>query len=109
MFWTYIKEDIQAVFERDPAVRSKCEVVFAYPGFHAVLVHRGAHWLWTHGRTTVARIVSHLSRFLTGALLGSVPIFYVMPALAELSQLLGSRSRTPREKTIHELTLTETK
>jgi len=66
MFWTYIKEDIQAVFERDPAVRSKWEVVFAYPGFHAVLFHRGAHWLWTHGRTTLARIVSHLSRFLTG-------------------------------------------
>jgi serine O-acetyltransferase len=66
MFWTYIQEDIQAVFERDPAVRSKWEVIFAYPGFHAVLFHRWAHWLWTHGRTTLARIVSHLSRFLTG-------------------------------------------
>jgi serine O-acetyltransferase len=66
MFWQFITEDIQAVFERDPAVRSKWEVVFAYPGFHAVLLHRGAHWLWTHGQTTLARIVSHLSRFLTG-------------------------------------------
>ena len=52
---------------------------------------------------------THLSRFLTGALLGSVSVFYVMPALAELSQRLGSRSRTPPDKTIHELTLTETK
>jgi serine O-acetyltransferase len=66
MFLQYIKEDIQAVFERDPAVRSKWEVIFAYPGFHAVQLHRFAHWLWTHGVTTLARIVSHLSRLLTG-------------------------------------------
>jgi len=66
MFWQHIKEDIQAVFERDPAVRSKWEVVFAYPGFHAVLLHRAAHGLWVKGWTTLARVVSHLSRFLTG-------------------------------------------
>jgi serine O-acetyltransferase len=66
MFWQHIREDIQAVFERDPAVRSKWEVVFAYPGFHAVLFHRLAHWLWTRKFTTFARIVSHISRFLTG-------------------------------------------
>jgi serine O-acetyltransferase len=66
MFWQHIREDIQAVFERDPAVRSKWEVVFAYPGFHAVLFHRLAHWLWTRQFTTFARIVSHISRFLTG-------------------------------------------
>lgn len=65
-FWAHVKEDIQAVFERDPAARSKWEVVLAYPGFHAVLFHRLAHWLWTHGWTTPARVVSHLSRFLTG-------------------------------------------
>lgn len=64
--WEYIKEDIRVVFERDPAVRSTWEVVFAYPGFHAVLFHRLAHWLWGHGLTTLARILSHLSRFLTG-------------------------------------------
>src|SRR5947207_7566638 len=66
MFWGYIKEDIQAVFERDPAVRSKWDVVLAYPGFHAVQFHRLAHWLWGHGWTTLARVVSHGSRFLTG-------------------------------------------
>jgi serine O-acetyltransferase len=64
--WQRIKEDIRTVFERDPAVRSKWEVVFAYPGFHAVLFHRLAHWLWTHDRTTLARILSHISRLLTG-------------------------------------------
>lgn len=66
MFLHHAREDIQAVFERDPAVRSKWDVVFAYPGFHAVLFHRVAHWLWMRGNTTLARIVSHLSRFLTG-------------------------------------------
>jgi len=66
MFWEYIKEDIQAVFERDPAVRSKWDVVLAYPGFHAALFHRLAHWLWGRGWTTLARVVSHCSRFLTG-------------------------------------------
>lgn len=66
MFWTYIQEDIQAVFERDPAVRSKWDVVLAYPGFHAVFFHRCAHWLWMHGHTTLARLMSHISRFLTG-------------------------------------------
>lgn len=66
MLWEQIKEDIQVVFERDPAVRSKWDVVLAYPGFHAVLFHRLAHWLWSRGWTTLARVVSHLSRFLTG-------------------------------------------
>ncbi|MBI3248374.1 MAG: serine O-acetyltransferase [Deltaproteobacteria bacterium] len=66
MFLTRMREDIQAVFERDPAVRSKWEVVFAYPGFHAVLFHRLAHPLWKYGWTTLARFTSHVSRFLTG-------------------------------------------
>jgi serine O-acetyltransferase len=66
MFLQRIREDIQAVFERDPAVRSKWEVVFAYPGFHAILFHRFAHWLWRRNLTTIARIVSHISRLLTG-------------------------------------------
>jgi serine O-acetyltransferase len=65
-FWEQLREDIQAVFERDPAVRSKWDVVLAYPGFHAVLFHRLAHWLWGCEWTTLARVVSHASRFLTG-------------------------------------------
>src|SRR6266540_4318238 len=66
MLWEQIQEDIRVVFERDPAVRSVWEVVFAYPGFHALLFHRSAHWLCTHGLTTLARIISHWSRFWTG-------------------------------------------
>ncbi|HUF40465.1 MAG TPA: serine O-acetyltransferase [Verrucomicrobiae bacterium] len=64
--WDNIKEDIQVVFQRDPAVRSAWEVVLAYPGFHAVRMHRLAHGLWRRGRTTTARFVSHVARFLTG-------------------------------------------
>lgn len=66
MFWQEIQEDIQMVFERDPAVRSTWEILFAYPGFHALLFHRLTHWLWSLGVRTPARILSHLSRFLTG-------------------------------------------
>ena len=65
MFET-LKEDIQVVFHRDPAVRSAWEVVLAYPGFHATLIHRMAHWLWQRRLTTLARFLSHVGRFLTG-------------------------------------------
>ncbi|MBI2227897.1 MAG: serine O-acetyltransferase [Deltaproteobacteria bacterium] len=65
MFET-LKEDIQAVFHRDPAVRSVWEVALAYPGFHAILIHRLTHWLWQRRLTTLARFVSHVGRFLTG-------------------------------------------
>jgi len=61
-----LKEDIQVVFHRDPAVRSAWEVALAYPGFHAILIHRLAHWLWQRRLTTLARFVSHVGRFLTG-------------------------------------------
>lgn len=64
--WQALKEDIQVVFQRDPAVRSVWEVTLAYPGFHAILMHRLAHWLWQQQLTTVARFVSHIGRFLTG-------------------------------------------
>jgi len=65
MFETF-KRDIQVVFERDPAARSVREVLLCYPGLHALLFHRVAHWLWTHGWLTLARYGSHLGRFLTG-------------------------------------------
>ena len=64
--WQTLKEDIQAVFDRDPAARSVWEVAIAYPGFHAILIHRLAHWLWERRLTTLARFVSHVGRFLTG-------------------------------------------
>ncbi|MBI3326276.1 MAG: serine O-acetyltransferase [Nitrospinae bacterium] len=65
MFET-LKRDIQVAFERDPAARSVREVLLCYPGIHALLVHRVAHQLWTHGWLTLARYISHLGRFLTG-------------------------------------------
>ena len=61
-----VKEDIQAVLERDPAARSIWEVAIAYPGFHAILIYRFAHWLWERRLITLARFVSHVGRFLTG-------------------------------------------
>lgn len=65
MFDTF-KKEIQVVFERDPAARSVAEIIFLYPGFHAVLNHRLAHWLYQRKRYFSARLVSHISRFLTG-------------------------------------------
>jgi serine O-acetyltransferase len=61
-----IREDIQAVFERDPAARSVPEIIFCYPGFHAVLVYRLARWFWTHRFYFLGRFVSHIGRALTG-------------------------------------------
>ena len=64
--WQRIKVDIQVISQRDPALRSVWEVALAYPGFHAVLLHRLAHWLWQRNLTTLARFISHVGRFLTG-------------------------------------------
>jgi serine O-acetyltransferase len=61
-----LRRDIRTVLERDPAVRSALEVLLCYPGVHALAFHRLAHRLWHAGFTTLARGVSHLSRFLTG-------------------------------------------
>jgi serine O-acetyltransferase len=64
--WQTLKEDIRVVFQRDPAARNIWEVIFTYPGFHAILIYRLAHWLWRSQLTTLARFVSHVGRFLTG-------------------------------------------
>jgi serine O-acetyltransferase len=61
-----IRRDVAAAMERDPAVRSRLEVVLCYPGIHALAFHRLAHRLWGAGWVVLARFVSHLSRFLTG-------------------------------------------
>ncbi len=65
MFKTF-REDIAAVFQRDPAVRSTLEVIMCYPGFHALQFHRIAHRLWQAKLYFIARFTSQLSRFLTG-------------------------------------------
>ncbi len=61
-----IKSDFKAVFERDPAARSSLEVIFTYPGFHAIFLHRIAHWFWDNHMRLLGRVLSHISRFLTG-------------------------------------------
>lgn len=61
-----IRRDIQAAQERDPAATSALEVVLAYPGFHARQFHRLAHFLYERRQRVPARVISHLSRALTG-------------------------------------------
>ena len=61
-----IQKDIAAVMERDPACRTKMEVILCYPGFHAVCLHRMAHFLWRKHFLLVARWLSHWNRFITG-------------------------------------------
>ena len=61
-----IREDIQAALERDPAARSRVEVLLLYPGLHALILHRAAHWLWGHGLRLSARWLSQANRLLTG-------------------------------------------
>ena len=61
-----LRRDIRAVLERDPAARSRLEVLCCYPGVHALAFHRLAHAIWGSGFTTLARFISHVARFLTG-------------------------------------------
>ena len=61
-----LREDISCVFDRDPAARNAFEVLTAYPGLHAVLVHRLSHRLWNAGLCWLARMLSHIARWLTG-------------------------------------------
>lgn len=61
-----LREDIRAVFDRDPAARSSWEVITCYPGIHALFLHRIAHWLWGHRLRWLARFTAHIARFLTG-------------------------------------------
>lgn len=65
MFAT-MREDIRCILDRDPAARNALEVFFCYPGYHAVRAYRRAHWLYTHGMKTLARLVSEWCRFRTG-------------------------------------------
>jgi serine O-acetyltransferase len=61
-----IREQIDTIFRRDPAAKSTLEIILCYPGFHAVLFHRLAHALHTAGVPLLPRVISQLSRFLTG-------------------------------------------
>lgn len=61
-----LKEDIQAVFDRDPAARSSLEVILTYSGLHAIWFHRMSRWFWKCKWYTFARIISQIARFFTG-------------------------------------------
>jgi serine O-acetyltransferase len=61
-----LRSDIQCILDRDPAARSTWEVVTCYPGLHALLLHRVAHWCWGRGLRWLGRFVSHVSRWATG-------------------------------------------
>lgn len=60
------RSEICNVFLRDPAARNTLEVILCYPGLHAIWLHRISHWLWKNNVQLVARILSNISRFLTG-------------------------------------------
>ena len=61
-----LREDIDCILERDPAARTRFEVLTCYPGLHAVVMHRLAHHFWTRGWHWLGRFTSHLGRFITG-------------------------------------------
>jgi len=64
--FTRLRSDIQCILDRDPAARSTWEVITCYPGLHAVVMHRLAHWLWTRGLKWLGRFISMFARWLTG-------------------------------------------
>lgn len=65
-FFEPISSDFRIIFERDPAARNWLEVLFCYPGLHALCLHRLAHWLHCRGVSFIPRFISHLGRFFTG-------------------------------------------
>jgi serine O-acetyltransferase len=66
MAYMFLRETVRSYRDRDPAARSYIEVLFCYPGVHAVMWHRLSHWLWTHNLYFLGRFSSHISRWLTG-------------------------------------------
>lgn len=63
---TKIAQDLQAVFERDPAATSLLEVVLTYSGFHALLAYRISHWMWNRKIPFFPRLLSQIARWITG-------------------------------------------
>jgi serine O-acetyltransferase len=70
--WTFpqlscpIIDDFNVIFDRDPAARNGLEVLLCYPGFHAIAIHRGSHWLHNRRIPLLPRLLSHFARFMTG-------------------------------------------
>lgn len=61
-----LRDDIQVIFERDPAAKSVWEVILCYPGLHALIMHRIAHWFHKRGLVLLPRMISQFNRFVTG-------------------------------------------
>jgi serine O-acetyltransferase len=61
-----LRQDINSIIERDPAARNGWEVLTCYPGLQAIVLHRWAHWCWTHGLKWPGRFISYLARIVTG-------------------------------------------
>jgi serine O-acetyltransferase len=61
-----LRDDLDAIFARDPAARTRFEILLTYPGVHALFAYRLAHWFWKHKWFLVARILSGIARWLTG-------------------------------------------
>jgi len=66
MLFQNLRDEIDATLARDPAARSRLEVVLCYPGFQALLYYRLAHWLWQRRWYLAGRFVSHVGRVMTG-------------------------------------------
>jgi serine O-acetyltransferase len=66
MLFKNLRAEIDATLARDPAARSRLEVVLCYPGFHALIYYRAAHWLWRRRWYLGGRFVSHIGRIMTG-------------------------------------------
>ena len=64
--FSHLREDIDCIIQRDPAARSRWEVLTCYPGLHALTLHRLAHACWNSGLRWLGRFISHLSRWVTG-------------------------------------------
>ena len=61
-----VREEIDSMMQRDPAARSRLEVLFCYSGFHALVLYRLAHKCWSHKFWFLARLISQFARFATG-------------------------------------------
>ncbi len=64
--FTRLKEEIDSYIARDPAARSRLEVLISYPSFHAITLHRVSHWLWARDWRLTARWLSYVARLFTG-------------------------------------------
>ena len=66
LMFSRINAEINSVFKRDPAAKSRLEVILCYPGFHAMIIYRFSNWLWKNNIKLLARWFSNLGRWLTG-------------------------------------------